>query len=252
MLSADELASIDAITRHEDRQFDHLVRMAGLDPKTDLRFANLRLVDFRGADIRGFDFSGADLRYSTKDQLTLIDDTTKFDDAIIDWIEEDEVPIVQRMLEAQAATSSSSRRQALEELVNNYSSSSHINKYLLKSIENSGSIEACLDFCDYLVGELPTAFVANVGHKLALLVEKKAKEAARRTGRKSTALLSVEPIVERLEKARSITVKTLYSALLKYETDKLEKNPEIFNEQTVTLDDIQRSFRSFRAENPLL
>src|SRR5262245_823644 len=41
--------------------FAALVNIAGLDPKTELRFGDFSGVSFRDSDLRGFDFSGAKL-----------------------------------------------------------------------------------------------------------------------------------------------------------------------------------------------
>ena len=41
--------------------FAELIRIAGLDPKKHLRFADWSGVDFSGSDLRGFDFTGARL-----------------------------------------------------------------------------------------------------------------------------------------------------------------------------------------------
>jgi RNA polymerase sigma factor (sigma-70 family) len=42
-------------------RLDELVRVAGLDPASDLRFGDWHGLDLAGADLRGFDFTGADL-----------------------------------------------------------------------------------------------------------------------------------------------------------------------------------------------
>src|SRR5262249_39518001 len=42
--------------------FASLVKIAGLDPQTELRFGDFAGVSFRGTDLRGFDLSGANLR----------------------------------------------------------------------------------------------------------------------------------------------------------------------------------------------
>jgi hypothetical protein len=51
----------EAVARAHTEDFAELVRIAGLDPQRDLRFADWSGVDFRGADLRGFDFTGARL-----------------------------------------------------------------------------------------------------------------------------------------------------------------------------------------------
>src|SRR5882762_4186563 len=41
---------------------DRLVEIAGLDPRRDLRFADLQGVDFSGSTLIGWDLTGADLQ----------------------------------------------------------------------------------------------------------------------------------------------------------------------------------------------
>ena len=41
--------------------FSRLVRLSGLDPRTDFRFADWSGVSFRDCDLSGFDFTGAQL-----------------------------------------------------------------------------------------------------------------------------------------------------------------------------------------------
>jgi hypothetical protein len=48
-----------ALRRADGATFTELMEIAGLDPKRDLRDADLSGVDFAGCDLRGYDFSGA-------------------------------------------------------------------------------------------------------------------------------------------------------------------------------------------------
>jgi formylglycine-generating enzyme required for sulfatase activity len=45
----------------ETKTLAELVKVAGLDPRRDFRYADWRHVDFGDADLRGYDFSGADV-----------------------------------------------------------------------------------------------------------------------------------------------------------------------------------------------
>jgi len=54
-------ARLQLIDGAQTDDFAELVRIAGLDPQRDLRFADWSGVDFRGADLRGFDLTGARL-----------------------------------------------------------------------------------------------------------------------------------------------------------------------------------------------
>jgi hypothetical protein len=56
------LARINDVLTNPDERFDHLIKVAGLDPKRDLRFSDLRNTDFKGSILRRWDFTGADLR----------------------------------------------------------------------------------------------------------------------------------------------------------------------------------------------
>src|SRR4051794_17717534 len=55
-------ATIRSIRHSEQKDFMTLARIAGLNPKSDFRHANLSGIDFGSADLKGFDFTGADLR----------------------------------------------------------------------------------------------------------------------------------------------------------------------------------------------
>lgn len=61
MITDEERDTLLAIASAEAADFVQLARIAGLDPATSFRDADLRGVDFVGCDLRGFDFSGTDL-----------------------------------------------------------------------------------------------------------------------------------------------------------------------------------------------
>lgn len=239
ILTNDDIKSIGKLSAYQEHHFDQLVLIAGLNPKVDLRHANLRMVDFRAADLRGFDFTGADLRYSTRDDSTIIDDSTILSNALIEWITEEEVPIVDRMLEAQAAVSTHSRRRALQDLTDNHSSSNHINKYLVRSIETAGNLEAALDFCDFLIGPLSPDIMHSVSLKITGLLVKKRSEILRRTRRKGTTGLAVEKLIEQLSRSESAALQKFYAALMLGEAEKEEnKTSALPGYVQITYDDL--------------
>jgi formylglycine-generating enzyme required for sulfatase activity len=57
----DWAARARAVIGAQSNNFMELLKISGLDPKTDLRFADWSGVDFSGCDLRGFDFTGARL-----------------------------------------------------------------------------------------------------------------------------------------------------------------------------------------------
>jgi formylglycine-generating enzyme required for sulfatase activity len=50
-----------AVIEADTNDFAELIRIAGIDPSSGLRFRDWSRVDFRGCDLRGFDFTGARL-----------------------------------------------------------------------------------------------------------------------------------------------------------------------------------------------
>lgn len=71
-LTRETLALINNVALSPNQRFDHLLETAGLDPKHDLRFADLRNVDFDGSVMRKWDFTGADLRGASFRGATLL------------------------------------------------------------------------------------------------------------------------------------------------------------------------------------
>ena len=62
MLTERELEIIRALRSGGNLTFSELAKVAGLDPATDFRRADLSDVDFQGSDLSGFDFTGALLK----------------------------------------------------------------------------------------------------------------------------------------------------------------------------------------------
>jgi formylglycine-generating enzyme required for sulfatase activity len=71
--------------------FAALVRLAGINPKTELRFGDFAGVSLRGADLRGFDLSGANLRGADFVDAQLAG--ARFHGARIDGARFDAVPV---------------------------------------------------------------------------------------------------------------------------------------------------------------
>jgi formylglycine-generating enzyme required for sulfatase activity len=64
--------------------FAELIRIAGLDPKKHLRFADWTGVDFRGCNLRGFDFTGSRLIGCNFEHARI--EGARFDQALIDEV----------------------------------------------------------------------------------------------------------------------------------------------------------------------
>ena len=79
-LEARQLRVDDAPTDN----FAELIRIAGLDPKKHLRFADWSGVDFSGCDLRGFDFTGARLIGCNFKGAQI--EGARFDQALIDEV----------------------------------------------------------------------------------------------------------------------------------------------------------------------
>jgi regulator of PEP synthase PpsR (kinase-PPPase family) len=75
-------AVIKRVLRAKTSDFVQLVTIAGLDPKSDLRFSNLANLDLSGADLRGFDFTGANLSGVRFDNALI--SHAKFQYAVVD------------------------------------------------------------------------------------------------------------------------------------------------------------------------
>jgi len=155
ILTANEIQSIADVLSSNAIRFDRLVEIAGLDRTEDFQHCDLRQLNFCGADLRGFDFTGSDLRGSVRDERTVIDSTTILTDTKVEWVDERDIPIVQLMQEVQAATSSSGRRQALETLEKRFGKTEHVIAFVVNDADSVRSIDAFLDFVDFLPDDLP-------------------------------------------------------------------------------------------------
>lgn len=213
ILSADDRAAIEALLNSAEVRFDLLVSSARLDPKKDFRHANLRWVNFSRADLRGFDFTGADLRFSSKDANTVIDETTVFDDARIDWIEKEAIPIVQQMLKAQSASSGEVRRQVLADLTLSFGRSQHVIQYLLKAIEDAKTFEEVVDFASHLPRKLPRDQMSRFKSAARRALQVRVVRSQSRTRRAATANLAAGPIIDLLQKAEDSVATQIFDNL---------------------------------------
>ncbi len=62
VLTSEHLDVARRILHSPVKEFSYLISVAGLNPRSDFRYANLQRVDFGQADLMGFDFTGANLR----------------------------------------------------------------------------------------------------------------------------------------------------------------------------------------------
>jgi Pentapeptide repeats (8 copies) len=77
---------VKAVFEVESDRLDDLVRVAKLNPASDLRYGDWRDLDLTGADLRGFDFTGADLTGARFDDALVagaIFDDAKYDPAAL-------------------------------------------------------------------------------------------------------------------------------------------------------------------------
>jgi len=81
-LSDSERSSIAAVYQSASACFSDLVKLSGLNPNVDFRFADLTGVDFEGSDLRGYNFLGANLSYTSWKKATW-DTTTNLEGALL-------------------------------------------------------------------------------------------------------------------------------------------------------------------------
>ena len=177
-------------------------------------------MDFCGADLRGYDFTGSDLRGCAKDDDTIIDETTDFSEAQIDWIEREALPIVIRMQEVQSLTDSTKRRRLLERLVSDYGITRHVIIYLISSACAEKSIEGYLDYIAFIPRNIERDQLIKLRHSGKKLLKKKFSSSRSRTRRSATAALSIDSIVAKLEKDQISVSSKIYGNLAEIVTSK--------------------------------
>lgn len=73
MFNSSQEKTLKNLRNADGCNFAVLVKIAGLDPKKDLRGADLRGVDFGASDLRGFDFTLANLNGAKLDKANVVD-----------------------------------------------------------------------------------------------------------------------------------------------------------------------------------
>jgi hypothetical protein len=149
VLKTEQLKILQELLLSDDTSFAALVKISKLDKKRDFRFGDFRGLDLRDCDLSGFDFTGSDLRGCIINEKTIISETTILTNADIEWIHAERTPIHQKMFEIERSGSSPDRRRRLDELINNYSSDTHIHLFLKQMIAETRSIETLFDLLDY-------------------------------------------------------------------------------------------------------
>jgi len=212
-LTEQEIQQIDAVFDSQSPRFDLLVATSGLNPISDFRFTDLRHLDFSGADLRGFDFTGSDLRKSVKNENTIIDQTTVLQDARIDWIEADALPIVMVMRKAEEARNSTERQDVLNRLVAEFGRTPHVIQYMVLAASKAHSIEDFIDFALFLP-EVPSKSDAGKLRKSAeALLKRKLAASKRRTRREKTSVFAVESLTEKLHQNPGSLAQRIYGYL---------------------------------------
>lgn len=212
-LTSEERQAIDAVLSSNSIKFDHLVQLAGLDPKSDFKFSDLRALNFCGADLRGFDFTGSDLRRAAKDERTQIDETTIFTNAQVEWVDERDLPIVQLMREVESASDSRGRQKALETLEKKYGKTDHVVSFVVNAACEAGSTQSFLDYAEFLPPSLSSAQLKRLVVAGNRALNRKFTKSRSRTRREATTIFAATTIADRLEKAGSSLAGEWYKSL---------------------------------------
>lgn len=208
-----DLESIDKVLASDTSRFDILVSLSGLDPQCDFRFSDLRRLNFCGADLRGFNFTGSDLRQSVRNGNTLIDETTILEDALIEWVEIDALPIVMKMQEVEAASGSKKRQELLNQLTTEFGRTTHVVTYMTSAASRTKTLEDFLDFALFLPQELSESQAASLRSTAQRLLRKKLAQSRNRTRRDKTTIFAIEGISERLRNSPDSLAERIYSHL---------------------------------------
>ncbi len=220
MLTNQELQAIDQVLESNSSRFDQLVDMSGLDPATDFRFADLRWLNLCGADLRGFDFTGSDLRQCARNDNTVIDQTTIFNEAKIDWIELEALPIVTKMQEIESVSASEERQKLLAELTTEFGKTTHVITYMVSAASQSKTVEQFLDFAQFLPPQLPQSQSDRLSDAGLKLLRKKFAQSKSRTRRNTTAILALDDIVKKLQQTPGSLAESIYGHLAEIVTNK--------------------------------
>lgn len=213
ILTLEELEAIDRVFASDSPRFDFLVDLAGLDPKRDFTFSDLRRLNMCGADLRGFDFTGSDLRHCAKNANTLIDHTTTLTDAATDWIELEALPIVMKMQEIEAAKGSDRRLELLNELVGEFGKSTHVVTYMVAAATNAVALDEFIDFALIMPSELSDGQAGQLRQAAAKLLKKKLSKSKSRTRRDTTTIFALENIAARLKGSKGTLAEQIFGNL---------------------------------------
>ncbi|RVT84556.1 hypothetical protein DXV76_12845 [Rhodobacteraceae bacterium CCMM004] len=213
MLTADEKDAIDRVLGGRNPRFDLLVELSGLDPSKDFRDSDLRYLNFCGADLRGYDFSHSDLRHCIRNENTKIDDSTKFEGALIEWIEVEAVPIVLQMQGVESAPGSEQRRELLRRMISEFGRTQHIVTYLVSAATRAKKFDDFLDFADYLPSALNEDQRKSLRETALRLLAKRVSRSKSRTRREKTAIFATDSIVNRLRSSGGSLSEVIYSNL---------------------------------------
>lgn len=197
-LGAEDRDSIDRVILSDSNRFDLLVRLANLKPEEDFKFSDLRGLNFCDADLRGFNFSNSDLRGVIRNNRTMIDSSTNFNKALLDWIEVDDLPIVYKMKEIESATGSIHRRDLLEGLVAEHGRTKHVIKYLVSAAERSKTLDDFIDFASFLPARINFDYLIKLKPIALKLLNKRVGAAKRKSRRGQLSPLVAEAIVDKL------------------------------------------------------
>ena len=241
VLTDADVAAIEAVLSSKIFRFDKLVKIAGLDPGKAFQDTDLRCLDLRGADLRGFDFTGSDLRQCVINGRTLIDNSTIFENTKLDWIESDDLPIVQRMQEIETASTSERRQDLLNELISEHGRTEHVVAYMVKAAANAKELGHFLDFFVQLPADLTADQFAIVRNQGKELFARKRKQAKSRTRREKTAIFAVEPILNRLKEGAGDMGKVVFG----YLSEVMNSKPQtvaLEGTALVEVSDIEKAF----------
>lgn len=222
LLSEEDLEAIERVLASDSPRFDLLVKAAGLDPKIDFMFSDFRRLNFCGADLRGYNFYGSDLRFSVRNNNTIIDETTIFTKAKLDWIQSDALPIVTKMQEVEKSASSERRKVLLGELIGEFGKSTHVVSYMVSAAVRATTLEDFLDFALFLPptpNSDQSKLLLSTAQKL---LKKKLASNKNRTRRDKTAVFAIDKIVDKLKSSKFSLGERIYSHLVEIVTAKHE------------------------------
>lgn len=202
-LTDEERQAIDRLLSTREVRFDKLIELAGMDPKEDLRHSNLRGVNFCGANLRGFDLTGCDLRNAIRNKSTTIDETTILTGALVRWVDEEDIPIVEMMHSVQAASGSNERIERLGNLQRQFGRTHHVLEFVVNIAVEARDIEVYLDFLEFLPRDLSGPLANRLIDAGVKLIERKLAQTRQRTRRKTTTIFAIGPIYNRLQQAEN-------------------------------------------------